>query len=81
MVGKRIATSYDVIVRDYLAQHAIDAGVVRLDGAVESSIQLGVADAIADVVETGSTPGAPPAWRCVRRPAAGIGSRLDFTLG
>lgn len=53
--GKRIATSYPVIVQDYLRERGVSATVVRLDGAVESSIRLGVADAIADVVETGST--------------------------
>jgi ATP phosphoribosyltransferase len=53
--GKRVATSYPVIVQDYLAERGVTATVVRLDGAVESSIRLGVADAIADVVETGST--------------------------
>ncbi|MGJ9412189.1 ATP phosphoribosyltransferase [Aeromicrobium sp. CF4.19] len=53
--GKRIATSYPVVVQDFLQQRGISATVVRLDGAVESSIRLGVADAIADVVETGST--------------------------
>ena len=53
--GKRIATSYTGVVRDYLAERGIQASVTRLDGAVETSIQLGVADAIADVVETGST--------------------------
>jgi ATP phosphoribosyltransferase len=53
--GARIATSYAGIVRQYLAERGIDATVNRLDGAVESSIQLGVADVIADVVETGST--------------------------
>ncbi|MCO7239413.1 ATP phosphoribosyltransferase [Aeromicrobium sp. CnD17-E] len=53
--GKRIATSYPVIVQDYLRGRGVSASVVRLDGAVESSIRLGVADAIADVVETGST--------------------------
>jgi ATP phosphoribosyltransferase len=53
--GARIATSYPGIVRQYLAERGIDATVSRLDGAVESSIQLGVADVIADVVETGST--------------------------
>ncbi|MFL6156732.1 MAG: ATP phosphoribosyltransferase, partial [Marmoricola sp.] len=51
--GKRIATSYDGMVRGYLAGHGIDATVIRLDGAVETSVQLGVADVIADVVETG----------------------------
>jgi len=53
--GKRLATSYDGLLRGYLAERGITAKVVRLDGAVESSVRLGVADAIADVVETGST--------------------------
>ncbi|MDX6326922.1 MAG: phosphoribosyltransferase [Nocardioidaceae bacterium] len=55
LAGKRIATSYDGMVRGYLTEHGIDATVIRLDGAVETSVQLGVADAIADVVETGGT--------------------------
>jgi ATP phosphoribosyltransferase len=55
LAGKRIATSYDGVVKRYLAEKGIEATVVRLDGAVETSIQLGVADVIADVVETGST--------------------------
>ncbi|MEO5993921.1 MAG: ATP phosphoribosyltransferase [Arthrobacter sp.] len=53
--GKRLATSYDGLLRGYLAERGINAWVVRLDGAVESSVRLGVADAIADVVETGNT--------------------------
>jgi ATP phosphoribosyltransferase len=53
--GKRLATSYDGLLRDYLAERGVNAKVVRLDGAVESSVRLGVADAIADVVETGNT--------------------------
>ena len=53
--GARIATSYVGIVRAYLTERGVEATVNRLDGAVESSIQLGVADAVADVVETGST--------------------------
>jgi ATP phosphoribosyltransferase len=53
--GARIATSYVGIVRQYLTERGLDATVNRLDGAVESSVQLGVADAIADVVETGGT--------------------------
>lgn len=53
--GMRIATSYPGIVEAYLAERGIAASVVHLDGAVESSVRLGVADAIADVVETGST--------------------------
>lgn len=55
LAGLRIATSYDGIVRAFLEERGIEATVVRLDGAVETSIQLGVADVIADVVETGST--------------------------
>lgn len=53
--GKRIATSYAKLVENYLSEKGIDATVTRLDGAIESSIRLGVADAIADVVETGNT--------------------------
>lgn len=53
--GKRIATSYPNLVRHDLAQRGINAEVIRLEGAVEISIRLGVADAIADVVSTGRT--------------------------
>lgn len=53
--GKRIATSYPNIVRQDMRTRGIDAEVVRLDGAVEISVQLGVADVIADVVESGRT--------------------------
>ena len=53
--GLRIATSYVGVVRTFLEERGIEATVTRLDGAVETSIQLGVADVIADVVETGST--------------------------
>jgi len=53
--GKRIATSYPNIVKADLDKRGIDATVVRLDGAVEISIRLGVADVIADVVESGRT--------------------------
>ena len=53
--GKRIATAYPGLVSHYLAQNGCNAQVVKLDGAVESSIQLGVADVIADVVSTGGT--------------------------
>ena len=55
LAGTRIATSYVGIVRAYLQERGIEASVTRLDGAVETSIQLGVADVIADVVETGAT--------------------------
>lgn len=55
LAGLRIATSYVGVVEDFLSRRGIEASVTRLDGAVETSIQLGVADVIADVVETGST--------------------------
>jgi ATP phosphoribosyltransferase len=56
LAGKRIATSYDGLLEDYLATQSVKPEmIVHLDGAVESSVNLGVADAIADVVETGST--------------------------
>lgn len=55
LTGTRVATSYARLVGDYLSAHGIEASVVRLDGAVETAITLGVADVIADVVETGST--------------------------
>lgn len=55
LAGRRVATSYPGIVAKHLAEHGVTAEVIRLDGAVETSVRLGVADAIADVVETGST--------------------------
>lgn len=57
LAGKRIATSFPNLVRKDLKAHGIDATVIRLDGAVEISIQLGVADVIADVVGSGRTLG------------------------
>lgn len=53
--GMRVATAYPGLLRGYLSGRGIDAEVIRLDGAVETSIRLGVADVIADVVQTGST--------------------------
>ncbi|MCF2529133.1 ATP phosphoribosyltransferase [Yinghuangia soli] len=54
--GARIASSYIGLVQRYLAEQGVEAAsVVKLDGAVETAIQLGVADVIADVVETGTT--------------------------
>lgn len=53
--GKRIATSYPGILERALRERKLNATIVQLDGAVESSIKLGVADAIADVVSTGTT--------------------------
>lgn len=55
LAGKRIATAYPNLVRKDLASKGIEATVIRLDGAVEISVQLGVADAIADVVGSGRT--------------------------
>ena len=53
--GLRIATSYAGLLSSWLSDHGIDARVVRLDGAVENAVALGVADAVADVVATGTT--------------------------
>ncbi|RAE72337.1 ATP phosphoribosyltransferase, partial [Burkholderia multivorans] len=56
LAGLRIATSFPHLVQSDLKARGIEATTVQLDGAIEVSIQLGVADAVADVVETGSTP-------------------------
>jgi ATP phosphoribosyltransferase len=53
--GFRIATANPGLVESYLKENGVQASVVRLDGAVESSVRLGVADVIADVVSTGNT--------------------------
>ncbi|MBB1246186.1 ATP phosphoribosyltransferase [Streptomyces durbertensis] len=53
--GMTVATSFPGLVAAHLAEQGVDASVVRLDGAVETAIQLGVAEVIADVVETGTT--------------------------
>ncbi|MFG2462302.1 ATP phosphoribosyltransferase [Streptomyces sp. NPDC048523] len=53
--GKTVATSYEGIVAGHLADNGIEASVVHLDGAVETAIELGVAEVIADVVETGTS--------------------------
>jgi ATP phosphoribosyltransferase len=55
LAGRRIATAYPGVVSTHLADQGIDAEVIRLDGAVETAVRLGVADAIADVVSTGTT--------------------------
>jgi ATP phosphoribosyltransferase len=55
LAGARIATSYPGIVQRDLEARGIDASVIRLDGAVETAVRLGVADIVADVVETGAT--------------------------
>lgn len=53
--GVRIATSYPGLVGSFLTSHGVKAHLVHLDGAVESAVRLGVADAVADVVSTGTT--------------------------
>jgi ATP phosphoribosyltransferase len=53
--GKRIATAYPVLLQRFLAESDVKASVVKLDGAVETACRLGVADAVCDVVETGTT--------------------------
>ncbi|MGH3822934.1 MAG: ATP phosphoribosyltransferase [Pseudonocardiaceae bacterium] len=53
--GLRVATAYPQLVRADLAGHGVRVTLIRLDGAVEISVQLGVADAIADVVGSGRT--------------------------
>lgn len=55
LAGKRIATAYSGLLERWLADAQLDARVVRLDGAVENAVALGVADAVADVVATGTT--------------------------
>ena len=53
--GKRIASAYPSIIEDYLASVGVSATIIKLDGAVETAVSLGVADAVADVVSTGNT--------------------------
>jgi ATP phosphoribosyltransferase len=55
LVGRRIATSYPGLLASYLQRAGVTATIVRLEGAVENAVRLGVADAVADVVATGTT--------------------------
>ena len=55
LAGRRIATAYPGVVQRHLDDAGVSASVIRLDGAVENAIRLGVADVIADVVSTGAT--------------------------
>jgi ATP phosphoribosyltransferase len=55
LAGRRIATSFPTVTRNYLAKHKVESHIVELTGSVEVMIALGVADAIVDLVETGST--------------------------
>ncbi|MDP7014893.1 MAG: ATP phosphoribosyltransferase [Pirellulaceae bacterium] len=53
--GARIATSFPSITERFLKAHSADVHLVPLSGSVEIMVSLGVADAIVDLVETGST--------------------------
>jgi ATP phosphoribosyltransferase len=53
--GQRVATAYPGLVDGFLDEHGVAVDLVPLDGAVESAVRLGVADAVADVVSTGTT--------------------------
>jgi ATP phosphoribosyltransferase len=55
LAGLRVAAAYPGLVEHFLAEHGVHAEVIRLDGAVETAVRLGVADVIADVVSTGTT--------------------------
>ena len=55
IAGKRVATAYPDLLSDFLAANSIKAVIVKLDGAVETAVDLGVADLIADVVSSGNT--------------------------
>lgn len=55
LAGLRVATAYPNLVHDFLAKEGIAVTLVQLDGAVETAVRLGVADAVADVVSTGNT--------------------------
>ena len=55
LAGLRVATSYPGLLSKFLTDHGVDVEVIKLDGAVETAVQLGVADVVADVVSTGTT--------------------------
>jgi ATP phosphoribosyltransferase len=55
LAGKRLATAYPKLIENYLRENGVKCEIVKLDGAVESAVRLGVADAVADVVSTGNT--------------------------
>jgi ATP phosphoribosyltransferase len=55
VAGLRVAAAYPGLVGAYLHEQGVLAEVIRLDGAVETAVRLGVADVIADVVSTGTT--------------------------
>jgi ATP phosphoribosyltransferase len=55
IAGKRVATAYPDLLLDYLVANGVSASIVKLDGAVETAVSLGVADLVADVVSSGNT--------------------------
>jgi ATP phosphoribosyltransferase len=55
LAGKNIATSYPTIVKQFLTKHNIEAGIHEISGSVEIAPGIGLADAICDIVSTGST--------------------------
>jgi ATP phosphoribosyltransferase len=83
LAGRRVATAYPVVVARHLAENGVEASVVRLDGAVENAIRLGVADVIADVVATGATlrqAGLEPVGKPILESSALLVGRAD-TIG
>lgn len=78
--GRRIATAYPGVVERHLAERGIKAEVIRLDGAVENAVRLGLADVIADVVSTGATlrqAGLAPVGEPILRSSAVLVRRLE----
>lgn len=55
LAGKRLATSYPALLRDWLVLNGVDADIVELSGSVEIAPRLGQADAICDLVSSGAT--------------------------
>lgn len=55
IAGKTVATAYPNLIRNFLQKNGIECQIIQLDGAVEVSVRLGVADLVADVVSTGNT--------------------------
>lgn len=53
--GKRIATTYPLLVRQFLARHRVNAEIHEISGSVEIAPGIGLADAIVDLVSSGST--------------------------
>lgn len=52
---RRIATKYPKVAREYFAKKGMDVDIIKIEGSVELAPLLGIADAIVDIVETGTT--------------------------